>query len=58
MALCSLVDIKTIETGQKRAPRYIYNDYVSSYAELRQKGNTSLLYVHRIKLILVDGDND
>ena len=51
---CSLADNKQIESAQKRALRYIYNDYVSSYAELRERCNKPLLYVHRIKLILVE----
>ena len=33
---CSLVDIKSFSV-QKRALRYIYNDYVYSYAEIREK---------------------
>jgi len=39
---------------QKRVLRYIYNDYVSSYAELWEKGNKPLLYVDRITLTLVE----
>jgi len=51
---CSLANIKKIESVQKRAIGYIYNDYVSSYEELREWGNKPLLYVHRIKLILLE----
>jgi len=39
-----LCDIVKHESLQKRALRYIYNDYVSSYAELLEKGNNPLLY--------------
>ena len=51
---CSLTDMKKIEHIQKRALRYVFNDQLSSYTELRTKGNKSLLYVQRLRMILVE----
>ena len=46
---CYLADIRKIEYVQKRTLRMIYNDFVSSYGDLRLKGNyISLMYVQRL----------
>ena len=51
---CSISDMKKIEKIQKRALSHVFNDYVSSYVDLRQKANRPLLYVQRMKLIMIE----
>ncbi len=51
---CSINDMKKIENIQKRALRYVFNDYTSNYSEIRAKASKPLLYVHRIKLIMIE----
>jgi hypothetical protein len=51
---CSASDQNKMELVQKRALRYVYNDYSSTYKELRERANKPLLYIHRIKLIMVE----
>ena len=46
--------MKKMETIQKRALRHVFNDYTSTYTELRERANKPLLYVHRIKLIMIE----
>ncbi len=36
---------------QKRALRFVYNDFISSYEELLAKGNHSTLYVTKLRYI-------
>ena len=35
-----------------RALKYVFTIFSASYAELRQRSNTPLLYVNRLKMIL------
>jgi hypothetical protein len=37
-----------------KALRYVFKDYSSSYTELRHKANKPLLYVQRLRLILLE----
>ena len=49
-------DLKKIERVQKRALRIIFNDYSrsTSYAELRSRANRPLLYVERLRNIVIE----
>ena len=38
-----------MEKLQKRAPRFVFTDYTSSYAELRQRADVPLLYINGIR---------
>jgi len=38
----------------KEALHYVFKDYSSSYRELRQKANKLLLYVERLRQILLE----
>jgi len=49
---CSINDMKQMEKIQKRALMYTFNDFTSSYSELRLKAKRPLLYVHRLRLIV------
>ena len=51
---CKISDINKIETIHKRALRYIIKDYSSTYTELRNIACKPLLYVHRIKLVMIE----
>jgi len=50
---CTREDLRKIEKIQKRALRYIYNDYTASYSDLRRKADTPLLYTQRLKQIML-----
>ena len=41
-----------MEKVQKRALRIVYNDYDSSYNDLRVKSKRPLMYTQRLRLIL------
>ena len=49
---CSITDMKQMEKIQKRALMYTFNDFTSSYSELRLKAKKTLLYVNRLRLIV------
>ena len=49
---CSLSDTQKMEKVQKRALRIVYNDYDSSYKDLRVKSKRPLMYTQRLRLIL------
>ena len=51
---CNISDMKKLENIQKRAPCYVFKDYSSYYRELRQKANKPLLYVQRLRQILLE----
>ncbi len=51
---CSKDNMKKIEKIQKQALRYVFNDYTSSYANLRGKANRPLMYVQRLRSILTE----
>ncbi len=42
---------KIIQDG---AFRFVYKDYVSTYKELLAKGNHSMLYISRIRIIAIE----
>ena len=50
---CLLSDMKKFEKLQYRGLKYVYNDFESSYTMLRQQGKRSLLYVDRIREIMI-----
>ena len=51
---CSNEDMRKIERIQKRSLRFIYNDFKSSYCELRQMSTRPLLYVQRLRYIVLE----
>ena len=51
---CSISDRKKMEKVQHRALKFIYNDFVSSYSVLRNKANKPLLYVNRMRQIMLE----
>jgi len=51
---CNKTNTRTIEKIQCRALRHIYNDYTSSYQHLRETHTVPLLYVKRIRKIMVE----
>ena len=51
---CKTSDMKNIEKIQHRALKYVYNDFVSSYRVLREKHNITLLFVNRVKELLIE----
>lgn len=48
----SLADLKKMEKLQFRALRFVYNDFTSSYTELRNKAGKPLLYVQRQRQLI------
>ena len=51
---CKMSDLKNMEKIQHRALKYVYNDFTSSYKELREKHNITLLFVNRVKELLIE----
>ena len=51
---CSRSNSRKIEKIQQRALRHIYNDYTSTYAVLRDKATIPLMYVKRLRKILLE----
>lgn len=51
---CAISDILKIEKVQKRALQYVYNDFNSTYAQLRVKANRPLMYVLRLRKVLLE----
>ena len=51
---CSMSDLCKIENVQKRALKIILKDYNGSYSKLRQQANRSLLYVDRLRQIIIE----
>ena len=45
---------KNIENLQKKAPRFLYNDYEISYEELLSKSSTSSINVKRLRALCVE----
>ena len=50
---CSMADMKKIENVQKRALRIVFNDYTATYAQVRERANKPLMYVERIRNIVL-----
>ena len=46
--------LKKIENLQKRALRFLYNNYQLSYEELLDKGNSSTMHVKRLRFLCVE----
>ena len=51
---CSIEDMKKMEKIQERALRFIYNDFKSTYTELRCIAERPLLYVQRQRNLMVE----
>ncbi len=51
---CGVQDLKKLEKIQFRALRYVYNDFTSSYASLREKANRPLTYIQRLKQMMIE----
>ena len=51
---CKTSDMKNIEKIQHRALKYVYNDFASSYRVIREKHNITLLFVNRVKELLIE----
>ena len=52
---CSADDMKKVEKVQYCALKYIYNDFDSLYSSsLRKKGQRPLMYIERLKEMLVE----
>ena len=47
-------DFRKIEKLQYKALKYVYNDFKSSYTDLRKKANRPLMYVERQRCILLE----
>ena len=47
-------DIRKIESVQKRALRMVYNDYESCYKDLRVRSKRPLLYIQRLRMIVLE----
>ena len=51
---CSMRDLRKIEKLQYKALKYVYNDFKSSYTDLRKMANRPLMYIERQKCILLE----
>ena len=51
---CSDECTRMIENMQKRALRYVFNDFNSAFGELRNLANKPLLYVQRLRCIVLE----
>ena len=51
---CSNRDLKKVEKVQHRALKFVYNDFTSSYSDLRRKANRPLMYVQRLRTIVTE----
>ena len=49
-----MTDITNIEKIQYQALKYVYNDFISSYAILRSKAKRPLLYVERLRVLILE----
>ena len=54
LTFCSDSDSRKIEQIQKRALRYIYRDFNSEYDTLRIKADIPLMYVQRLRKLMID----
>ena len=52
---CSMRDLRKIEKLQYKALKYVYNDFKSSYTDLRKMANRPLMYIERQKMYFVRG---
>lgn len=51
---CSLKDSQKIEKVQHRALKFVFNDFTSSYSELRERANRPLMYVERLRRMMIE----
>ena len=51
---CSVSNMKKIEKIQARALRYVYNDFHSSYFDLRARSSRPLMYVQRLRGLMIE----
>lgn len=51
---CNVGDIRKLEKLQYRALKHIYGDFKATYAVLLQKSNLQLLYVQRLRYVLIE----
>ena len=51
---CSMRDLRKIEKLQYKALKYVYNDFNSSYTDLRIMANRPLMYIERQRSILLE----
>ena len=51
---CGMAELKQIEKVQKRALKIIYNDFNNSYVNLRENANRPLMYVDRLRYIVIE----
>ena len=47
-------DLRKIEKLQYKALKYVYNDFKSSYTDLRKRANHPLMYIERQRCILLE----
>ena len=47
-------DTKKIEKVQYRALKFVFNDFTSPYSILREQSGLPLLYIQRIRLLLIE----
>ena len=51
---CGVTNSRKIESIQKRALRFVFKDYTSTYDQLLQKASTSTLYLTRLRNIAIE----
>ena len=51
---CSIHDLRKIEKLQYKALKYVHNDFISSYAELRIIAHRPLMFIERQRCILIE----
>ena len=51
---CGIEQSKMMEKIQKRALRFVYNNFTSSYEELLKMGNHTTLYISRLRYIAIE----
>ncbi len=52
--LCGLGDLKKMETVQRRALRFVFNDFHASCSDLSSRAGKPLLYVERLKAFVTE----
>ncbi len=51
---CGIKCSQNVDNIQERALRFVYKGYVSTYKDLLAKGNHSMLYISRIRVIATE----
>ena len=52
--LCGMAATKKLDKIQKRALRFVLNDFISDYDTLLSKANTNTLFISRLKYIAIE----